>query len=223
VAVRRVWSGIPGLDDRAAWAAALRVPERSTPHLGRIWIERPIDDRRTGAFGRPDGLSAVRRLRRRSIIVGNMASTTGQQASVDDLLVADLDRLARALVAATAVAIAAATPTHELTIQQWRIVVLLAWRGSMRLRDVAAALHASQPSASRLVSRLERDRLVERLPAPGDGRGTIVHLTGDGLAIHDAVVGFRRREFERVLSGLSLPSGTSSSLAAIADALEDGP
>ena len=165
----------------------------------------------------------MRRLRRRSIIVGNMASTTGQQASVDDLLVADLDRLARALVAATAVAIAAATPAHELTIQQWRIVVLLAWRGSTRLRDVAAALHASRPSASRLVSRLERDGLVERLPAPGDGRGTIVHLTDDGLTIHDAVVGLRRREFERVLSGLSLPSGTGSSLAALADALEDGP
>jgi len=95
-------------------------------------------------------------------------------------VVLELERLARVLVAATGVGPRGGFASDGLTVQQWRIHVILARAGALRLRDVAIALHASQPSASRLVRRLERTGLVERVPAPDDGRGILVRLTSDG-------------------------------------------
>jgi DNA-binding MarR family transcriptional regulator len=137
-----------------------------------------------------------------------------------DPVVRNLERLARVLVAVTAVAIAEGSPATELTIQQWRIHVILARAGALRLRDVAGALHASLPSASRLVRRLERHGLVEIVPAPDDSRGILVRLTSDGLAIHDAVFARRRELLETSLRALPLPADMGPGLHAIATALE---
>lgn len=137
-----------------------------------------------------------------------------------DPVVLELERLARVLVAATAVAIEEGSPARGLTVQQWRIHVILARAGALRLREVAVALHASQPSASRLVHRLERIGLVARVPAPDDGRGILVRLTGDGMAVHDAVVARRREMLETSLRALPMPGDIGPSLRAIATALE---
>jgi DNA-binding MarR family transcriptional regulator len=137
-----------------------------------------------------------------------------------DPVVLELERLARVLVAATGVAIEEGSPATGLTVQQWRIHVILARAGALRLREVAMALHASQPSASRLVHRLERAGLVERVPASDDGRGIFVHLTSDGMAVHDAVVARRREMLETSLRALQVSGDIGPSLRAIATALE---
>jgi len=137
-----------------------------------------------------------------------------------DPVVLELERLARVLVAATGVAIEEGSRATGLTVQQWRIHVILARAGALRLRDVAISLHASQPSASRLVHRLERTGLVERVPAPDDRRGILVRLTSDGMAVHDAVVARRREMLETSLRALPIPGDLGSSLRAIATALE---
>ena len=60
-----------------------------------------------------------------------------------DSVVLELERLARVLVAATGVALEEGSPATGLTVQQWRIHVILARAGALRLRDVAiAALQA---------------------------------------------------------------------------------
>ncbi len=138
-----------------------------------------------------------------------------------DPVVLDLERLARVLVSATAIAIAEGSPATELTVQQWRIHVILAHAGALRLRDVAIALHASQPSASRLVRRLERNGLVARVRAPDDGRGILVRLTSDGMAVHDAVVARRREMLETALRAVPMPGDIGPSLRAIATALDE--
>jgi DNA-binding MarR family transcriptional regulator len=137
-----------------------------------------------------------------------------------DPVVVDLERLARVLVSVTAIAMAEGSPARELTVQQWRIHVILARAGELRLREVALALHASQPSASRLVHRLERNGLVERVPAPDDGRGILVRLTSNGMAVHEAVVARRREMLEASLRALPMPGDIGPSLRAIATALE---
>jgi DNA-binding MarR family transcriptional regulator len=137
-----------------------------------------------------------------------------------DSVVLELERLARVLVAATGVALEEGSPATGLTVQQWRIHVILARAGALRLRDVAIALHASQPSASRLVHRLERTGLVERVPAPDDGRGILVRLTSDGMAVHDAVVARRREMLETSVRAVSVSGDIGPSLRAIATALE---
>lgn len=55
--------------------------------------------------------------------------------------------------------------------------------GPMRLADLTKTEQVSQPGITQLVTRLERDGLVERRPDPTDGRAVLVHITENGRRI----------------------------------------
>ncbi|WP_405651154.1 MarR family winged helix-turn-helix transcriptional regulator [Streptomyces sp. RK9] len=55
--------------------------------------------------------------------------------------------------------------------------------GPLRLSDLARTEQVSQPGITQLVTRLERDGLVERRPDPSDGRAVLVHITEAGRRI----------------------------------------
>jgi DNA-binding MarR family transcriptional regulator len=59
--------------------------------------------------------------------------------------------------------------------------------GRARMSELAESVLLSQSGLTRLVDRLERDGLVERLPCDDDRRGLYAHLTPAGLtALQDA-------------------------------------
>ncbi|MFI1886805.1 MarR family winged helix-turn-helix transcriptional regulator [Streptomyces jumonjinensis] len=70
--------------------------------------------------------------------------------------------------------------------------------GPMRLTELARTEQVSQPGITQLVTRLERDGLVERRPDPGDGRAVLVHITEAGRRIGRS----RRRDRTRQLAPL---------------------
>ncbi|GAB3974493.1 MarR family transcriptional regulator [Actinoallomurus acanthiterrae] len=47
----------------------------------------------------------------------------------------------------------------------------------MRLTDLTRTEQVTQPAITQLVTRLERDGLVQRRPDPSDGRAVLVHIT----------------------------------------------
>ncbi|WP_020666640.1 MarR family winged helix-turn-helix transcriptional regulator [Amycolatopsis nigrescens] len=53
----------------------------------------------------------------------------------------------------------------------------------LRLRELNEHILLNQSSLSRLVERMEEDGLVSRSGDAGDRRGTVVRLTGHGLAV----------------------------------------
>ncbi len=60
----------------------------------------------------------------------------------------------------------------------------LAFGGSpRRLTELARTEQVSQPGITQLITRLERDGLVERRPDPSDGRAVLVHITEEGRRI----------------------------------------
>lgn len=75
-------------------------------------------------------------------------------------------------------------PTLEkLSFTTLSVLDTLAARGPMRLTDLTRTEQVSQPGITQLVTRLERDGLVERRPDPTDGRAVLVHLTEAGRRI----------------------------------------
>jgi len=62
----------------------------------------------------------------------------------------------------------------------------LVTEGPSRLTTLAELEHITQPAMTQLVSRLERDRLVERTPDPSDGRAVLVAATPEGSALSAA-------------------------------------
>jgi len=89
----------------------------------------------------------------------------------------------------------------ELGLSPARFIVLAALRyeGAQRLGDLARRQGVAQPTMTKLVAGLERDRLVVRRSDSGDHRGTIVELTADGRALVRRARARKINWIERVL------------------------
>lgn len=78
--------------------------------------------------------------------------------------------------------------------------------GWLRLNELNDNVLLSQSSLSRLVERLEKRGLVERMPAPQDGRGVLLRLTDAGRELQKQI----GREHVRDISALMTPALTAS-------------
>jgi len=133
-----------------------------------------------------------------------------------------VERLVSAAVGITAAALNESEGDHDLTLPQWRALVLLQQRGPQRVSDLAAVMGTSLPSASRLVRRVERHGLVAAERDENDRRATLVRLTPRGEASITAVMEARRSRITAALRGrrAPLPDDLSRGLDAIIEALE---
>jgi DNA-binding MarR family transcriptional regulator len=70
-----------------------------------------------------------------------------------------------------------------LSPARFSVLATLRYGGPQRLGDLARRESVAQPTMTKLIAGLERDRLVIRRADSGDRRGTIVELTADGRAL----------------------------------------
>ncbi|WP_087872951.1 MarR family winged helix-turn-helix transcriptional regulator [Arthrobacter globiformis] len=78
--------------------------------------------------------------------------------------------------------------------------------GWLRLNELNDNVLLSQSSLSRLVDRLEKRGLLERMPAPDDGRGVLLRLTEEGAALQKEI----GREHVRDIAELVGPALTAA-------------
>ena len=72
---------------------------------------------------------------------------------------------------------------QKLSFTTLSVLDTLAFSGPTRLTELAKNEQISQPGLTQLVTRLEREGLVERRPDPTDGRAVLIHITEDGRQI----------------------------------------
>lgn len=99
----------------------------------------------------------------------------------------------------------------EVSISQYRALVLLASRGPQRPVDLAEALSIDPSTATRLCDRLVRKRLITRRRQEADRREVRLDLTPRGRRLVDSVTTRRRLEIEHVLE--QVPAGERHGLA----------
>jgi DNA-binding MarR family transcriptional regulator len=112
-----------------------------------------------------------------------------------------------------------------VTVQQYRILVLLGVRGGLTVGELAELSGVNQSNASRLCDRLQKLELVVRRRAEDDARLVRIELTTQGKRVVEAVMRRRRREVADVLERLSDTQSRAvvDALAAFNDAAhEDG-
>lgn len=140
----------------------------------------------------------------------------------DTSIVEAVERLSVEAVGVTTLALMRVDPDLELTLRQWRaLVVIESTRSGLRVGEIAARLGSSGPSSSRLVRRLEERGLVEAKRDESDRRATLVRLTAAGERLRTALVEQRRDLIRGALSTRPLPPGEdlAESLEHIADCL----
>ena len=104
----------------------------------------------------------------------------------------------RVLVAVAARSLA--DVAEEVTLTQYRTLVVLASRGPQNLAGLADAVGVAPATATRMCDRLVRKDLIRRRTERDDRRQLRVALTVKGRSLVDAVTGRRRQEIARIMN-----------------------
>jgi DNA-binding MarR family transcriptional regulator len=122
----------------------------------------------------------------------------------DEELVDAVMTASRALLAVTARSLAAVD--EDVTLPQYRALVVLAQRGPRRPADLAVALAVTPSTGTRMCDRLVARGLVRRDRPEGDDRRAVaVSLSESGRALVRDVTRRRRSDLSRLLG--ALPTG----------------
>jgi DNA-binding MarR family transcriptional regulator len=119
--------------------------------------------------------------------------------AVDPVIEAVL-RASRALVAVAARSLAGVA--EEVTLPQYRALVVLASRGPQGVGPLAAALGVAPSTATRMVDRLARKGLVRRRTSSRDRRQVVLTLTAAGRRLVEDVTERRRAEIAAVMAAI---------------------
>ncbi|MDD0811212.1 homoprotocatechuate degradation operon regulator HpaR [Curvibacter sp. RS43] len=74
---------------------------------------------------------------------------------------------------------------HGLSDQQWRVLRVLGEHGVVETGRVAREAFILGPSLTGVLTRMERDGLIQRQRDPQDARSTVVQATDKGLRLVD--------------------------------------
>ncbi len=107
----------------------------------------------------------------------------------------------RALVAVAVRSLA--DVAEEVTLTQYRTLVVLASRGPQRLTELAQAVGVTPATATRMCDRLVRKRLIVRRTERGDRRNVRISLSDAGRTLVAVVTSNRRREIEQIVDGIT--------------------
>ena len=125
----------------------------------------------------------------------------------------------RVLVAVAARSLADAG--EDVTLTQYRSLVVLASRGPKTVAELADLVAVTSPTASRLCDRLVKKGLIRRRAGRHDRRQVHIALTETGRELIDAVTVRRRREIAGLMAAIPLETQRSvvdalTQLAAVA-------
>ena len=138
-----------------------------------------------------------------------------------DAAVQAIELVARATVDVTTRALAEATPGFDLSLLQWRALLIVGDDpAGARIGQVGDGVGAPLPAASRLVQRLQRRGLVDVERDPDDGRAMRVRLTHAGAHARSTVLARRRHLISEALDQTVLPAEAVQGLRVVAERFE---
>ncbi|MGE5285902.1 MAG: MarR family winged helix-turn-helix transcriptional regulator [Micromonosporaceae bacterium] len=107
----------------------------------------------------------------------------------------------RLLVAVSARSLAAAE--EQVTLPQFRMLVVLASRPESKLATLAEVLAVNPSTALRMVDRLSSAGLLTRRVNPANRREVVLRLTPAGRQVVDDVTARRREEIARIVQQMA--------------------
>jgi DNA-binding MarR family transcriptional regulator len=110
-------------------------------------------------------------------------------------------RASRALVSMTARSLSSVN--EEVTLPQFRTLVVLGTRGPKTVSALADHLAVHASTMTRMCNRLVARGLVVRVPSASDRREVVITLSTSGTGLVDQVMHARRREIDAVVRRLT--------------------
>jgi DNA-binding MarR family transcriptional regulator len=124
----------------------------------------------------------------------------GEADALPDSLLDDALVVSRVFVAIAGRSLSDAT--NEVTVAQFRALIVLASAGPQSVANFGRHLDLQPPAMSRMIDRLARRTLVERVPSARSRREVEVRLTERGATLVRDVLYRRREDIGKLLSGI---------------------
>lgn len=99
-----------------------------------------------------------------------------------------------------------------LTVAQFSALEALYHKGEMTVRDLTRSVLSTTGNMTVVVANLEKEKLLARKPNPGDGRSSLLSVTGKGARLVERIFPGHLRDLARCFGALS--SGEKDALAA---------
>lgn len=135
------------------------------------------------------------------------ARRAGRRGAVPLSAAFDLGRFLPYLINRTGARLASAFSAqigrHGIELQEWRVLAALLARGPCRLGDLAALTSIETSTLSRLVARMARARLVDRMREESDRRAVQLSLSARGRQVVGAIVPLARHYEALALTGFA--------------------
>ncbi len=136
----------------------------------------------------------------------------------------DVDAVTRAVLTASRLLVAVsarslAVVEEQVTLAQFRMLVVLSTRGETKLVTLAEMLQVAPSTAMRMVDRLIATGFADRRVNPGNRRETQLRLTEEGERIVEQVTAVRRREIALIVE--RMPECRRAALVAALDAFNE--
>ncbi|WP_239164540.1 MarR family winged helix-turn-helix transcriptional regulator [Actinoplanes palleronii] len=204
------------LPEAVSRPAADRAPAVKRPHRRAAATDR-------GAAGSSSGSGSSSSSGGSGNEGGRSGNEAGRGLGADESAVQALMLASRAFVGLTLRSLASVGV--DVTLPQFRTLVVLAVRGPQRSSDIAEELGVNPSTGTRMCERLVRKGLIFRMPDPGDRRVVRLGLTRSGQDVVDRVLAARRAELVRIVAataGTWQPAVTETLTAFAAAAGEVG-
>lgn len=145
-------------------------------------------------------------------------SDAGPPADDVDAVTSAVLTASRLLVAVSARSLTAVE--EQVTLPQFRMLVVLATHGEMKLVTLAGRLTVNSSTAMRMVDRLAAAGLIDRQVNPANRREIVLCLTESGRRIVDDVTARRRRDIAAIVTRMPAEqrSGLVTALRAFTNA-----
>ena len=91
---------------------------------------------------------------------------------------------------------------HQLTIDMWRVLAVLSYRGAQRQIDLVGMTSIDASTMSRLVTRLVRMGLVTRRRSETSNREVVIELAPKGRALVGRIIPFAQRLEQIAATGI---------------------
>ncbi|MGB8180155.1 MAG: MarR family transcriptional regulator [Acidimicrobiales bacterium] len=119
----------------------------------------------------------------------------------------DTDSVIDSVLSASRVLVAVAARSlsdiaEEVTLTQYRTLVVLASRGPQNMATLAEGVGVTPATATRMCDRLVKKKLIVRRAERGDRRQVRLVLSKAGLDLVTAVTNRRRKEIERIIGAV---------------------
>jgi DNA-binding MarR family transcriptional regulator len=118
---------------------------------------------------------------------------------ISEELLEAIELLLFGAIGLTSFALAQSSPA-DLTLHQWRALVVIGRAGTIRVGEVALQIGTALPATSRLLSRLERRGYLTSTRDEKDRRAINVRLSPSGELVRIAVIERRRQLMQDALA-----------------------